>query len=129
MKFSTYAMLLVFCLGWWGREAHAKKARTIFLDEKNTERIFIKPGLAAILNFPSSPGDVVLGNEGIFSVKHIRSDLAVGALRSAGHSNLFVYLEGRRYGFDLVISSDGFDEIVNVRDPSEKKMKTRFKDE
>jgi hypothetical protein len=108
--------------------AYAKKARTIHLNDNKTETIFITPGRSTILNFPTRPTKVILGNQGQFTVEYVESDLAVAATRAPASSNLFVYLEGRRFGFDLRTVPAGGDEIVLVRDAEGQKIKVRMKE-
>ena len=104
----------------------AKKARTIRLNDERTEPIYI--GISgAVINFPSHPTKVILGNKGAFAVEYNADDLALSALRQGAHSNLFVYLEGRRYGFNLIAVSAGGDEIVLVRDTNEQKIKAKIR--
>jgi hypothetical protein len=105
----------------------AKTARTIHLNDKKMETIRIVPGRSVILNFPTRPTKVIIGNQGIFAVEYVENDLAVSAIRSNSNSNLFVYLEGRRFGFDLrTVAIDG-DEIILVRDFDEHKIKIKVK--
>lgn len=118
--FAIVALLLISSSGF------AKKARTVYLTEKKTEGIFIGTE-GTVLNFPSKPNKVVLGNKGGFAVQYIEDDLAVSALVPGAQSNLFVYLDGRRFGFNLKAVTGGGDEIVLVRDPDEKKMKVKIK--
>ena len=106
--------------------AQAKAARTIHLDEDRTEPIYI--GLSGtVINFPSKPSKVILGNKGAFAVEYINDDLAVSTMRAGARSNLFVYLDGRRFGFNLISAASGGDEIVMVRDKTEKKMKAKVR--
>ena len=121
-----WILLTLFAATAW-RVPLCAGARTIFLDSGQMVRILVRPGRTVILNFPTTPGDFVLGGDDLFSIKHIKNDLAIGALRSTAQSNLFVYLEGRRFGFELETAAVGWDEIVNIRDPSEIKMKVHLK--
>lgn len=107
--------------------AEAKSSRTIRLNDKRTESIFVRPGHSTILNLPSRPTKVVLGDKSLFTVQYIENDLAVSALSSIGRSNLFIYLEGRRFGFDLKATSQEGDEIVLIRDHDEEKWKVKVK--
>jgi len=111
------------------QDGHAKKARTIYLNEKKTESVFVIPGESTILSFPTRPTKVILGNSGLFAVQYVESDLAVSALRGGVHSNMFVYVEGRRFGFDLRAVSSGGDGVVLVRDTVEEKVKVKIKNE
>lgn len=106
----------------------AKKARTVFLTDRKMERVSVAPGRSVILNFPSRPTKVIVGNQGLFAVEYVENDLAVAALQSPAHSNLFVYLEGRRFGFDLRTTGSDGDEILLVRDSEDQKVKVRIKE-
>lgn len=123
--FCIFIMAMTFCV----TDGVAKKARTVHLSEKQTETICLVPGHTTILSFPSRPTKVLLGNPGAFSVEYIENDLGISALRFSSRSNLFVYFEGRRYGFNLRVVSDGADEIVLVRDADEKTIKVKVKNE
>jgi hypothetical protein len=106
---------------------HARNARTIYQDEKKTEVVRVITGHTTILSFPTRPSKVVVGNKGIFAVEYVEADLAVTALHSGARSNLFVYLDGRRFGFDLIaVPADG-DEIVLIRDATERRIKVQPK--
>ncbi len=99
--------------------AHAKGVRTVKLDQMTVARILVSPGRSTILSFPSKPAKVILGNQGIFAVEYVENDLAIAALSARSHSDLFVYLEGRRFAFDLEAVPAGGDTIVLVRDALE----------
>lgn len=103
----------------------AKKARTIRLNDKRTEAVYVTPGKSTILNFPTRPTKVILGNKGLFAVEWVESDLAVSALTPGASSNLFIYLDGRRFGLNLRSLSTGGDEIVLVRDSVEDELKLK----
>ena len=62
--------------------AFARKARTVRLDDKKTESIFITPGRSTILSFPTHPSKVILGNQGLFTVEYVENDL-----RYCGHES------------------------------------------
>lgn len=94
----------------------AMQARTILLDDKKVARILVATGRSTILNFPLRPTKVVLGNNGAFKVEYIENDLAISVRSSGLRSNMFVYLQGRRFAFDLVGTSAPSDEIVLIRD-------------
>jgi hypothetical protein len=99
----------------------AAPARTVYLSESTMATIRVVPGRSTILSFPVKPNKVILGNQGLFAVEYVENDLAVAALRSEARSNLFVYMEGRRFAFDLRTSPQG-DEIILVRDAVEKEI-------
>ena len=109
--------------------ALASNARSVFLSDKKTETIRILPGRSTILSFPSRPTKVILGNQGLFAIEYVENDIAIAATKSGAQSNLFVYLEGRRFGFDLRTVGEAGDEIVLVRDSDDRKVKVKIKNE
>lgn len=106
------ALLLVFM----SLSAFAAKARTVYLSETDMASIRVVPGRSTILSFPIKPNKVILGNQGMFAVEYVENDLALAALRGEARGNLFVYMEGRRFAFDLSTVSGSGDEIILVRD-------------
>ena len=103
--------------------AMGAKARTVYLSETDMAAIRVVPGRSTILNFPIKPNKVILGNQGMFAVEYVENDLAIAALRGQAHGNLFVYMEGRRFAFDLSTTDAGGDEIILVRDAVEKPVR------
>ena len=94
----------------------AAPARTVYLSESTMATIRVVPGRSTILSFPVKPNKVILGNQGLFAVEYVESDLAIAALKPNSKSNMFVYLDGRRFAFDLTTIPAGGDELVFVRD-------------
>jgi hypothetical protein len=126
MKNLTLFLVFVLTLG---NNAHAaKKARTVFCNDNKLERILVAPGRNTTLNFPAPPTKAVPGNQGLFGILYVEEDLIISSLRLGAHTNLSVYLEGRRCSFDLRTVPDGADDIVKVRDPDEQKIKVRIKE-
>ncbi len=123
--FLTYAIMFTL----WAQSARGSQARTVKLDDKKVARIFITPGRSTILSFPLKPSKVVLGNNGAFKVEYIDNDLAISVRASGLRSNLFVYLQGRRFAFDLVGVSTLSDEIILVRDLAEVSVPLKLKNE
>lgn len=105
---------------------YAKNARTLRLNESATSPIYIGTE-GTVINFPSKPNKVVLGQKGAFIIEYIEDDLAISALRPGALSNLFVYLNGKRFGFNLKAVAHGGDEIVMVRDRVEQKIKAKVR--
>ena len=104
----------------------AKKPRTLYLNDTKMETIFVSPNRTVILSFPTRPSKIILGQKSLFAVEYVEQDLAISPLRVPATSNLFVYLEGRRFGFNL-ITGNGGDDIVVVRDSKEEKITPRVK--
>lgn len=105
----------------------ATQLRTVKCDESKMSEVYVKPNFTAIINFPIKPDNVVLGGKNQFGIEYIKNDIALTALSSAAKTNLFVYLFGRRCGFQLMASSQRHDNLILVRDPEETKIKVPFK--
>lgn len=119
------AAALVFLLV---RESEAKASlRVVKCDESKMIDVFVRPNFGTIINFPVKPDNVVLGGQKQFGIEYIKNDIALTALTSNSNTNLFVYLLGRRCGFRLITSSSKQDNLVQVRDPEDSKMKVPFK--
>lgn len=119
------AAALVFLLV---RESEAKASlRVVKCDESKMIDVFVRPNFGTIINFPVKPDNVVLGGQKQFGIEYIKNDIALTALTSNSNTNLFVYLLGRRCGFRLITSSSQQDNLVQVRDPEDSKMKVPFK--
>lgn len=106
-------------------------AKTLYMKDTDVASIRVVLGRSTILNFPTKPSKIVLGNKNHFAVEYIESDVAISALHPQARCNLVVYLQGRRFSFDLTTSSAGGDEIILVRDgylkPSERKAQWKSK--
>ncbi|MFZ4402485.1 MAG: hypothetical protein ACOYOK_00145 [Pseudobdellovibrionaceae bacterium] len=96
-------VILALCLS---SKVFAENVKTIKLCEKSVATIYISPK-GTVLDFPSEPEKVVLGTKNSFSIEYIRSDLAISPTVMGSKSNLFVYLQGRRFVLDLATSSSG----------------------
>ena len=103
------------------------KAKTIILSDKKVAKIRLTPGRSTILSFPMKPTKVILGNTGVFTVEYVENDLALAALMSPARSNMFVYLYGRRFAFDLVTVRRRGDEIIVIRDEKDRDVKVKIK--
>ncbi len=116
--------MLVFAAAF---KSEAKSSlRIVKCDESKMIDVFIKPNFGTIINFPVKPDNVVLGGPRQFAIEYIKNDLALTALSSNANTNLFVYLLGRRCGFHLITSVSQFDNLVQVRDPEDTKIKVPF---
>jgi hypothetical protein len=124
MKALIFINLILLCPLAWG----AKKARTVYCNDNRLEKVFISPGRNTTLNFPVPPMKAVPGNSGVFGILYVEDDLIISSLQPGAHTNLSVYLEGRRCSFDLHTVPSGADDIVKVRDSDEEKIKVRIKE-
>ena len=96
MILAKLTMLLYLITPVW-----AESVRTIHLCENTVAVVPISPK-GTELDFPSEPQKVMLLTKSSFSVEYIRNDLALAPSTLTSTSHLFVYIEGRRFGFDLV---------------------------
>ncbi len=138
-EFITVVSITTFiCLALWilihAEDVHAKteirvskqpKIKNVYCDDSKMIPIFVKPTFTTILNFPVKPDSVVLGGQKLFSVDYIKSDLAINSLTSNARTNLFVYLFGRRCGFELRTTHGDHDNLILVRDRDENKIKVQ----
>jgi hypothetical protein len=124
---STAAMIVFGLMICWfaiGR-VHAsgpvrRDVRTVRLSNLSVVALRIAPGRSTIVSFPTKPAKVILGNSALFAVEYVENDLAISSIARGQVSNLFVYLEGRRFAFDLVpVPWNSADSIVVVRDQEE----------
>ena len=102
-------------------------ARTLYMEDTDVATVRVALGRSTILNFPTKPNKVVLGNKNHFAVEYIESDIAISALHAQAHCNLIVYLQGRRFSFDLTTAVASGDEILLIRDGYLKPQKDSWK--
>lgn len=129
--FSRFKLISLTVLAFFflTQQSFGREARTLHLTDKKVAPIYVAPGRTTILSFPVKPSKVVLGNKGLFALEYIENDLAISAASTQSHSNLFVYLEGRRFAFDLIGTSHNSDEIVIIRDQKDVNVPVRIKNE
>jgi hypothetical protein len=110
-------------------KAMPSAARILKCDENKMQIVFIKPNYGTVINFPIKPDNVVLGGKNQFNVEYIKNDIVLTALTSNANTNLFVYLLGRRCGFQLTASQAKHDSLIKIQDPEEIKMKVNIERE
>jgi len=106
--------------------AAGQTAKVVKLNDKTIATVIIS-GRGTVLEFPVKPTKVILGKTGSFGLEYVENDLAISPLSPTARSNLFVYLFGRRFSFDLVTSMTDGSAIVQVRDSDESKMKVEIR--
>ncbi len=114
-------LLLLFSIA---TPARAENVKTIRLCENNVAVISISPR-GTVLEFPTEPEKVVLGAKNSFSIGYIRSDLAISPSTLNSRSNLFVYLQGRRFVLDLMSSSSAGVTLYFIKDCQEDKVQVK----
>lgn len=102
----------------------ASHVKTIKLCENAVATVSISPR-GTVLEFPTEPEKVVLGTKGSFNIQYIRSDLAVSPSTLGARSNLFVYLQGRRFALDLSASGTNGATLYFIKDCLEDKVRTK----
>jgi hypothetical protein len=101
------------------------RGKTILCDDTKVQRVKVTFGRLTILNFPAPPKDILPG-EVVFDFKQIRNELAIKALRPAAKTNVGIYLQDRRCSFELVTVPSGGDEVLFVRDPTERQIEVKY---
>lgn len=122
-KYLIVSISLFMCMSLAIAKPHPKNGvKTIRLDDQAVASIRVNKN-GTVINFPTKPKKVILGRKQAFDIEYIENDVAIAALSSNASSNLFVYLQGRRYAFRLYVVQKGGDEIILVRDALDSRMK------
>lgn len=108
----NYLILLFLSLV---RPVKAEDGKTLRVCEKSVAQTYISPRGTA-LEFPSDPEKVFLGTKNTFSINYVRSDLVISPLSLTAKSNLFVYIQGRRFVFALSTSANAGPGLYFVKD-------------
>ncbi len=103
-----------------------KDAATYHLSGLDVATIYVHPG-GSVISFPTKPSKVVIGRENQFDVHYIENDVAVVALTPSANANMFVYLLGRRYAFNLLSSPGKGERIILIRDPKDDRIEVEIK--
>lgn len=119
----TTALSLLFALM---SQARADNVKTIKLCENNVATVFVSTR-GTVLEFPTEPEKVVLGTRGSFAIEYIKSDLAISPATLNSRSNLFVYLQGRRFVLDLMTSASGGVSLYFIKDCDTDRVKPETK--
>ena len=103
-------------------KSFASEVKLIRLSEASVAKIFISTR-GTVLSFPTKPSKVILGRANSFGIEYVENDLAISPLGLSARSNLFVYLFGRRFAFDLIASPESGTSVIQIRDALEIKAK------
>ena len=114
------ANCIVFCF--FVMKSFAAEVKIIRLSEASVAKVLISTR-GTVLSFPTKPSKVILGRANSFGIEYVENDLAISPLSLSSRSNLFVYLFGRRFAFDLVASQASGTSVIQVRDALEIKEK------
>jgi hypothetical protein len=115
----VFFVVLIIAIGLYAFFASAEEVKIVRLNESSIAKILIS-ARGTVLSFPAKPTKVILGRSGSFGIEYVENDLAISPLNLSSRSNLFVYLLGRRFAFDLVASQSAGSSVVQVRDAKEK---------
>ena len=111
MKQFILALVLLCC----SAVAIASGIRTVQVNAKKMQLIYLKMGRATVLRFTAKPKKVVIGNQNYYAVEFIDNDLTIQP-QGKVETNLFVYTPYRTYGFILrVCRSCRSDDLVFVK--------------
>lgn len=114
-SFWLLMFILLVLLYLFANKSFASEVKTIRLSEDNIAKVYISTR-GTVLSFPSKPSKVILGRANSFGIEYVENDLAISPLTVSARSNLFVYLFGRRFAFDLVTSPDSGTSVIQIRD-------------
>ena len=115
-----FFVLIFLLLSAFTINAFSDEVKVIRLDDKTIGKVLISTR-GTVLSFPIKPSKVILGRSGTFGIEYVENDLAISPLNVSARSNLFVYLFGRRFSFDLVTSPQGGSPVIRVLDALEPK--------
>ncbi len=126
MKFNNFLGLIGLMLLFSNKMSFAKEVRTLKLNNNEVAKIKISP-YGTVLSFPTKPAKVILGNRGAFGLEYVENDITVSSLSPRAHSAMFVYLDGRRFNFDLSTSEKEGSQIILIRDQFESTIQVKIK--
>ena len=116
--------LFIFLSG----NVHAGSAgKTLFMSEDRMMTVGVSLGRSTVLNFPIKPNKVILGDAQSFAIEYVENDLAISAIRPGVATNLFVYMHGRRFGFNLMAVPRASADVLFVRDTKDKNIEYEVK--
>ena len=104
----------------------SEKVLTLRMNSEEIKKVIVSMN-GTILSFSSRPNKVILGRKGMFAMEYIENDLAITPLKFDSKSNLTVYLDGKRYTFDLNTNKKISYGIILIRDSLEKSIQVRMK--
>jgi hypothetical protein len=81
-----------------------------------------------VIQFPAKPSKTKPGSND-FHFEYIKNDLAITPLKIPARTNVFVYVEGKRYGFDLSTVWSSRCDIYEVNPVGEELIKVDWYDE
>jgi hypothetical protein len=102
--------------------ALAESMKIYRICENQVASVSVSPK-GTVLDFPTEPEKVILGTKGTYFIEFVKNDLVLSPKAFGARSNLFVYIFGRRYVFDLKTDPQGATVAV-IKDCTEPKKKT-----
>jgi len=111
MRSGLLSVLILLCSP---KAAFAKSVKSLSLSDDMVATVPVSYR-GTIISFPTKPIKVIIGNQGAFVVEYVNNDVVISPLTSHSRSNVFVYLEGRRFTLDAVARASGY-AIVRIKD-------------
>lgn len=117
LKLIVVAVVILFVLAILSgiSSGASEPPRDIYLPEDATAAIGIASA-GTVLSLPAKPTKVFLCRSGSFAIDYVDHDLVITPLSSTSRSNLFVYLYGRRFSFDLQVTASNGNAVIRVHD-------------
>ena len=91
------------------------EVRPLYMDDNAMETVRLSLGKSTLLRLPGKPEKIVIGNKNYHKVEFVENDVTIQPLPGGTTTNLFVYTASGVYGFILVRSRGGYDDLVKVR--------------
>jgi hypothetical protein len=129
-NFWLMVLISLFLIAFLSSKVHARNGKSpaapvnhclVRLDNQSVAPVVIAVH-GTVLDFPTKPAKVILGRKNSFGIEYVESDLAISPLASGARSHLYVYLEGRRFTFDLATTLGGGCAVIAVRDSKDNQV-------
>ena len=124
-SFWAFVLVSLSMMAFFAGHVHAIEGRVDRCLVKLNNRSVARVGVAvdgSVLDFPVKPTKVILGRKNSFGIEYVESDLAISPLSASARSHLYVYLEGRRFTFELSTIMGGGCPVIAVRDSSDNQV-------
>ena len=94
----------------------AGMVRDIHTDDRKMNPVHLGMGQSTVLRFQERPGKIVIGNRNYYNIEFVKGskDVTIQPLARV-KTNLFIYTDGKTYGFILRTRNRGaYDDLVNI---------------
>ena len=97
------------------------RVRKVEVPQDKIVTIHTALGIATIIQVPSPPTSLVVGDSSAFKVEYLDQAITIKPLRANAKSNLYIYTDWRRFNVQLVTGGEGAaDYVVYLAEPAPK---------